>query len=90
MNQHAILLDYLRRHGRTSCADLERNCDVRSVTTRMTESHMVWRAIWYGEPYGMESHMVWRAIWYGEPYGMESHVISPISPASAWRHRPCH
>ena len=37
MNQHAILLDYLRRNGRTSCADLERHCDVRSVTTRMTE-----------------------------------------------------
>ena len=37
MNQHAILLDYLRRNGRTSCADLERYCDVRSVTTRMTE-----------------------------------------------------
>ena len=37
MSQHAILLDYLRRNGRTSCADLERFCDVRSVTTRMTE-----------------------------------------------------
>lgn len=37
MNQAAILLDYLRVHGRTSCADLERNCDVRSVTTRMSE-----------------------------------------------------
>lgn len=37
MNQHAILLDYLRRHGRTSCADLERHCDVRSVTARMGE-----------------------------------------------------
>ncbi len=37
MNQHAILLDYLRRNGRTSCADLEQHCDVRSVTTRMAE-----------------------------------------------------
>lgn len=37
MNQHAILLDHLRRHGRTSCADLERHCDVRSVTARMGE-----------------------------------------------------
>lgn len=37
MNQHSILLAYLRLHGRTSCADLERRCDVRSVTTRMSE-----------------------------------------------------
>lgn len=37
MNQHVILLAYLRLHGRTSCADLERHCDVRSVTTRMSE-----------------------------------------------------
>lgn len=37
MNQHAILLDYLHKHGRTSCAALERCCDVRSVTTRMSE-----------------------------------------------------
>ena len=37
MNQHAILLAWLRAHGRTSCADLERFCDVRSVTTRMSE-----------------------------------------------------
>lgn len=37
MNQHAILLAYLRLHGCTSCADLERHCDVRSVTTRMSE-----------------------------------------------------
>lgn len=37
MNQHTILLAYLHLHGRTSCADLERNCDVRSVTTRMSE-----------------------------------------------------
>jgi predicted transcriptional regulator len=37
MNQHAILLAYLKAHGRTSCADLERFCDVRSVTTRMSE-----------------------------------------------------
>ncbi|MDO8263717.1 MAG: helix-turn-helix domain-containing protein [Gallionella sp.] len=37
MNQHSILLEYLRLHGRTSCADLERHCDVRSVTTRMSE-----------------------------------------------------
>ena len=37
MNQRDILLAYLRKHGRTSCADLERYCDVRSVTTRMTE-----------------------------------------------------
>ena len=37
MNQHSILLAHLRQHGRTSCADLERLCDVRSVTTRMSE-----------------------------------------------------
>jgi hypothetical protein len=37
MNQHSILLAYLKANGRTSCADLERLCDVRSVTTRMTE-----------------------------------------------------
>ena len=37
MNQHSILLGYLKSHGRTSCADLERLCDVRSVTTRMSE-----------------------------------------------------
>lgn len=37
MNQKTILLDYLRKHGRTKCADLERFCDVRSVTTRMSE-----------------------------------------------------
>ena len=37
MNQHMILTAYLKQHGRTSCADLERFCDVRSVTTRMTE-----------------------------------------------------
>ena len=37
MNQRSILLDYLQKNGRTSCADLERFCDVRSVTTRMAE-----------------------------------------------------
>lgn len=37
MNQHAILMAWLQVHGRTSCVDLERFCDVRSVTTRMTE-----------------------------------------------------
>ena len=37
MNQHSILLAYLKANGRTSCADLERRCDVRSVTTRMSE-----------------------------------------------------
>lgn len=37
MNQGAILLGHLRTHGRTSCRDLESECDVRSVTTRMTE-----------------------------------------------------
>lgn len=37
MNQHSILLAYLKASGRTSCADLERLCDVRSVTTRMSE-----------------------------------------------------
>lgn len=37
MNQQSILLAHLKQHGRTSCADLERACDVRSVTTRMTE-----------------------------------------------------
>jgi predicted transcriptional regulator len=37
MNQHSILLAYLQKNGRTSCADLERLCDVRSVTTRMAE-----------------------------------------------------
>jgi hypothetical protein len=37
MNQKSILLNYLRQHGRTKCADLERFCDVRSVTTRMSE-----------------------------------------------------
>lgn len=37
MNQHSILLAYLKANGRTSCADLERYCDVRSVTTRMSE-----------------------------------------------------
>jgi len=37
MNQGSILLAYLKQYGRTSCADLERICDVRSVTTRMTE-----------------------------------------------------
>jgi hypothetical protein len=37
MNQHSILLAYLQRHGRTSCAALEQRCDVRSVTTRMSE-----------------------------------------------------
>lgn len=37
MNQGMILLHYLRQRGRTKCADLERLCDVRSVTTRMSE-----------------------------------------------------
>lgn len=37
MNQHLILLSFLKENGRTSCADLERFCDVRSVTTRMAE-----------------------------------------------------
>ena len=37
MNQHSILLAYLKANGRTSCAVLERHCDVRSVTTRMSE-----------------------------------------------------
>lgn len=37
MNQGAILLAYLRTNGRTSCSELETMCDVRSVTTRMTE-----------------------------------------------------
>jgi hypothetical protein len=37
MNQGEILQAYLRQYGRTRCADLERTCDVRSVTTRMTE-----------------------------------------------------
>ena len=37
MNQGMILLHHLRLHGRTKCADLERLCDVRSVTTRMSE-----------------------------------------------------
>lgn len=37
MNQHMILTAYLKQHGRTKCADLERFCDVRSVTTRMSE-----------------------------------------------------
>lgn len=37
MNQHAILMAYLKQYGRTSCAHLERVCDVRSVTTRMSE-----------------------------------------------------
>lgn len=37
MNQHSILLAHLKANGRTSCADLERLCDVRSVTTRMSE-----------------------------------------------------
>ena len=37
MNQHAILLAFLEKNGCTRCADLERFCDVRSVTTRMAE-----------------------------------------------------
>lgn len=37
MNQKSILLNYLRQHGRTKCSDLEHLCDVRSVTTRMSE-----------------------------------------------------
>lgn len=37
MNQHSILLEYLRVHGRTCCANLEFHCDVRSVTKRMSE-----------------------------------------------------
>lgn len=37
MNQHSILMAYLKHNGRTKCADLERACDVRSVTTRMSE-----------------------------------------------------
>lgn len=37
MNQKALLLEHLRRYGRTSCKDLEQLCDVRSVTTRMAE-----------------------------------------------------
>ena len=37
MNQHAILKAWLLTHGRTKCADLEQCCDVRSVTTRMSE-----------------------------------------------------
>ena len=35
--QHRALLLYLCRNGRTSCSALESACDVRSVTTRMTE-----------------------------------------------------
>lgn len=30
-------MNWLQTHGRTKCADLERFCDVRSVTTRMSE-----------------------------------------------------
>lgn len=37
MNQREILLAFLRTHGPTTCADLEKLCDVRSVTTRMAE-----------------------------------------------------
>ena len=37
MNQQMILLAHLSQYGRTSCANLERHCDVRSVTTRMSE-----------------------------------------------------
>ena len=37
MNQHSILLAFLKANGRTKCVDLERACDVRSVTTRMSE-----------------------------------------------------
>ena len=37
MNQHMILTAYLKQHGRTSCKDLERFCDVRTDTTRMSE-----------------------------------------------------
>ena len=37
MNQRFILYAYLKANGRTSCADLERHCDVRSVTTRISE-----------------------------------------------------
>jgi len=37
MNQHAILLARLATGGRKSCGHLETECDVRSVTTRMSE-----------------------------------------------------
>lgn len=37
MNQYAILLAYLHQNGCSSCAVLERNCDVRSVTARISE-----------------------------------------------------
>jgi len=37
MSQGATLVAYLRTHGRTSCAELETACDVRSVTKRISE-----------------------------------------------------
>jgi hypothetical protein len=37
MSQGTALVAYLRTHGRTSCAELESACDVRSVTKRVSE-----------------------------------------------------
>lgn len=37
MSQCALILAYLIAHGRTSCAELERALDIRSVTTRISE-----------------------------------------------------
>lgn len=35
--QHRAIVLHLCRNGRTSCSVLEQTCDVRSVTTRVTE-----------------------------------------------------
>lgn len=35
--QHCKIVLHLCRHGRTSCSVLERECDIRSVTSRCSE-----------------------------------------------------
>ena len=72
VNQHAILLDYLRRHGRTSCADLELHCDVRSVTTRMTE------LIRKGEP--IEKSREFETNSRGKPRPVTYYELAGVSP----------
>ena len=71
MNQHSILLAYLKASGRTSCADLERFCDVRSVTTRMAEMIRKGVPIEKGHEYELNSRGKARRVTYyalaGEP-----------------------
>lgn len=69
MNQHAILMAYLRQHGRTSCADLEQFCDVRSVTTRMAELIRKGEPIEKSREFERDSRGKLRSVTYYAPAG---------------------